>query len=262
MSNRPVTVRRDIPSGTIVLDNPERRNALSREMVGALRDALFDLHGEREVRAVILTAVGDCFSSGSDLTELETSADDPLHSAADWHADAQAFRDLLLVILRFPKPVIAALPGSAWGAGVTLALAADLMIASPDTQLSYPEGRRGLTASLGIPLLSFRLNASLAGQLAIGGRSLSADEAARLGLFMELVPPEQLWARAHQMSEQIARQAPESVTQAKRTLLETAGEMLETHLSVAAAAQAASRTTEAAQIGISAFLAKHAPTWP
>ena len=104
-------------AGTIILNRPNKKNALSRAMLAELRQALDDLHRERRVRAVILTHAGDLFCAGMDLKEmLETSKQE--HAQAQWHADAVQYRDLLETMLRFPKPLICGLSGPALAGGV------------------------------------------------------------------------------------------------------------------------------------------------
>src|SRR5437763_9749540 len=97
-----VTVKKNLPSGTIVLNRPDKRNALSRELLAELAQAFDDLHQERRVRAVILTGAGSAFCAGMDLGEmLATSQQSDAH--AQWHHDAVIYQDLMLTMLRFPK---------------------------------------------------------------------------------------------------------------------------------------------------------------
>ena len=102
-----VQVKRHSPSGTIILQRPERANALSRELIEALRQAFGDLHQERQVRAVILTAAGTSFCSGIDLAELQETTQQP-DAQGQWYHDVVAYQELIDTMLRFPKPIIAA----------------------------------------------------------------------------------------------------------------------------------------------------------
>ena len=99
-----IRVKKHVPSGTIILDRPERKNAISRRMLEELQQALLDFHQERKVRAIILTGAGNCFSSGIDLAEMNETRkeEDALQS---WYDDVVAFRDVLDLMLRFPKPI-------------------------------------------------------------------------------------------------------------------------------------------------------------
>ncbi|MCA9267586.1 MAG: enoyl-CoA hydratase/isomerase family protein [Planctomycetales bacterium] len=249
------------PAGTIVLNRPGKRNALSREMLAQLSEALDDLHQTRKARAVILTGAGDAFCAGADLAEMHDTQerDDVL---AMWHADVVQFRDVLEKMLRFPKPIIAAVNGPALAGGAALVLAADIALACPSAAFGLPEARRGLVAGVAAPLLHFRLGAAHSADLLLTARTIDAAEGLRRGLFQEIVADEQLWARAFALSETIAASAPEALQLSKRMLNETIGEHLFTLLSAGAAASATARTTEAAAEGIRAFVEKREPQWP
>jgi len=255
-----IRVRKHLPSGTIVLQRPEKRNALSRWMMLQLKQALEDLHQERRVRAVILTGAGTAFCSGVDLQEVQDSSrtDDALEQ---WHRDAVQYKELLELMLLFPKPIIAAVNGPAVGAGAGLVLASDIVVATPEAKFGLPEPRRGLVSGLVAPLLTFRIAAGPAANLLLTARLAEADEAHRLGIYHELTDGDMIWARAHQLAEQCAQAAPESLQLTKRLLNETIGEHLGTWLTAGAAASATARTTEAAEEGLAAFLEKREPTW-
>src|SRR3954469_12122603 len=124
-----VLVKKNLPSGTIVLNRPDKRNALSRQMLTDLAQAFDDLHQERRVRAVILTGAGSAFCAGMDLAEMQaTSQSDNPHEA--WRADTVQYLELIEQMLRFPKPLIAAVNGPAIAGGAGLALASDIVIAA------------------------------------------------------------------------------------------------------------------------------------
>jgi len=256
-----IRVRKHVPSGTIVLQRPEKRNALTRWMMLQLKQALEDLHQERRVRAVILTGSGTAFCAGVDLQEVQDSsrADD---AHQQWHRDAVQYKELLEAMLLFPKPIIAAVNGPAVGAGAGLILASDIVIATREARFGLPEPRRGLVSGLVAPLLAFRIAAGPAANLLLTARLAEADEAHRLGIYHELTDSDAIWARAHQLAEQCAKAAPESLQLTKRLLNETIGEHLGTLLSAGAAASATARTMEAAEEGLAAFLEKRDPEWP
>lgn len=256
-----VEVKVNAPSGTIMLNRPDKRNALSRTMLSELMTALSDLHQEARVRSVILTGAGSSFCAGLDLHEMhETSKSDD--SLQQWHHDVSRFQELIETMLRFPKPIIAALNGPTCGGGAAVALASDTVIASPQATLSIPETRHGLVSGILTPLLCFRVGGGHAGNLLLTGRTISADEALRIGICQELVADDLIWARAQEICESIAEFPPEAVQLTKRTLNETVGEQMMSCLSLGAAASATSRTTESAHEGIAAFVEKRVPQWP
>ena len=256
-----IEIKKHVPSGTIVLKRPERRNALSRKSLAELKQAFEDFHQERNVRAVILTGAGDAFCAGMDLAEmLETTKRDD--AQLQWYRDAVQYKELIQFMLRFPKPIIAAVNGPAVAGGAGLVLASDLVLGTDGALFGLPEPRRGLVAGLVAPLLQFRLGAAQAARLLLTAESIDAQEAYRVGLFNELTDHHLLWARANEIAVLISRSAPESIQLTKQVLNETIGEHLGTWLSAGAAASATSRTTEAAAEGLAAFLEKREPEWP
>lgn len=248
-------------TGTIVLNRPEKRNALSRQLLSELDQAIHDLHAQRRVRAVILSASGPAFCAGMDLAEMQAISEQS-DAMSQWRQDAVAYRDVLETMLQFPKPIIAAVHGPAMAGGMGLVLACDIVLAAREAAFGLPEPKRGLVAGMVAPLLSFRLSAGQAAYLLLSACSLSGEEAYRIGLAHELLPAEQLWPRGQQLAAEIATSAPEAILMSKRMLNETIGENLMTLLTAGAAVSATARTTEAAAEGLKAFLEKREPKWP
>jgi enoyl-CoA hydratase/carnithine racemase len=255
-----VQIRKDPPSGTVLINRPDKRNALSREIVAMLQQALQDFHQERSVRGVILTGAGETFCSGTDMVQLQATSEQK-DAMQQWHEDVNSFRSLIELMLRFPKPVVCAANGPVVGSGLTLLLASDIVVASETTTVSIPESLRGLSPGFTIPLLSFRLGSSKAARLLFGGEMIDAATAKELGLFHEVVSEELVWAKSQEIISRVALTARESHQMTKQFLTETIGEQLLTQLSIAAANMAAARTTPAAKEGIAAFLEKREPDW-
>ena len=255
-----VQVRVDEPSGTITINRPDRCNALSREMVEMLTEALGDLHQEKKVRAVILTGTGSVFCAGTDLHQLRETAE-ARNAMQRWHEDVVQFQRLIESMLRFPKPIIAAVNGWAIGTGLTLMLAADLVVGGRQTKLQVAEPHRGLSTGLTTPLLNFRIGSGLASRVLYSGQSITADQGLALGLIHEVVADDLMWARSFELAQACAQGARESHQMTKQLLSETIGESLFTQLSIAAANMAAARTTDAATEGVHAFLEKREPNW-
>lgn len=260
MSHVKVSLQR--PAASIVLNRPEKRNALTRAMIADLAQAFGDLHLEKRVRGVVLAGTGPDFCAGLDLEEMRATSDgDPAAAQAQWHEDAQAFRDLLETMWRFPKPILAAVHGRTFASGAALALAADIAIGADDAQLGLTEPLHGLVGGMVVPLLAFRIGGGRAARLLLTGERIDAGEALRLGIFSELVPADKVWARAAELVELSARAAPQAIQLTKQMLNEQVGEQIPTLLSVGAAAAAASRTTEAATEGLAAFAQRRKPIW-
>lgn len=258
-----MTVRVNVHNecGTIVLDRPDKRNAISRQLMEDLDQALGDLHQERKVRAVVLTGAGTAFCAGMDLGEMLDTHQLP-NPYPRWEQDALMYRNLLEKMLRFPKPLIAAVNGPAMAGGAGLMLACDVVIAGGSARFGLPEPKRGLVAGVVAPLVTFRIAGGHAARLLVTGMTVEATEGHRIGLFHELVGDDQVWARAQQVAAECAQGARESLQLTKRMLNETIGEHLFTLLSAGAAMSAAARTTEAANEGLTAFREKREPKWP
>ena len=255
-----VQIRKDPPSGTILINRPDKHNALSREIISMLEQAFQDFHQERSVRGIILTGIGETFCSGTDLVQLKATSESE-NAMQQWHEDVNSFRSLIELMLRFPKPIVCAANGAVVGSGLTLLLASDLVVASESATISIPESLRGLSPGLTTPLLSHRLGVGPASRLLFGGETLDAAMAKELGLFHEVVSEDFVWAKSQEIVSRVAATARESHQMTKQFLTETVGEQLFMQLSIAAANMAAARTTPAAKEGVAAFLEKREPDW-
>lgn len=257
-----IVIKKNLPSATIILSRPDKRNALTRQMLMDLLQALDDLHQERKVRAVILTGGGTAFCAGMDLAEMQETAKQPQREAWEqWYEDANLFRDVIDKMRLFPKPIIAAVNGPAIAGGMGLLCASDIVLAAPEAQFALPEPRRGIVAGIVSPLLVFRIGSSHASNLLLTARTINAEEARRIGLVHEIVKGDILWARGQELAGEIAKSAPEAIQLTKRLLNETIGENVGTQLSAGSAASATARTTEAAAEGLAAFMEKREPKW-
>ncbi len=255
-----IQTRKDAPSSTIILNRPERKNALTRGMILQLQQAFDDILLERTVKAVILTASGDIFSAGSDLQEVSDTAQ-RTDFFKTWHDESQELKSLIETILRFPKPVISAVNGPVMGTGLAIMLATDIVVASKNAASEIPESRLGLSSGMTAPLMSFRIGTGVASSLLLSAKSMDASAASGLNLFHETVPNDFLWARSQELAVACAKGARESHQLTKQMINETIGETMLTQLSIGAANIAAARTTGAAKEGIAAFLEKREPDW-
>ncbi len=255
-----VLLRKDSPSGTIILNRPDRCNALSRDVIGLIHEAFEDFLMENSVRAIILTGAGSSFCAGADLHEIQETLAEP-DAMEMWQADAQQFLELIQYMLDYPKPILCGVNGWVVGSGCALMLASDIVIASENAHILMPEAQRGLSPGFTAPLLSFRVGVGQAAKVLLSGLPHGADEAANLGVFHEVIGDDFVWARCQELAVQCASGARESHQMTKQLLNGTIGEHLFTQLAIGAANTAAARTTAAAGEGISAFLEKRAPNW-
>lgn len=255
-----IAIKKNVPSGTIVLSRPEKRNALNRQMLTDLSQAFTDLHGEKQVRAVILIGGGAAFCAGMDLLEMQQTAAEP-DAQEQWYNDSVQYQQLLEQMLQFPKPIIAAVNGPAIAGGAGLLLASDLVVATSTAKFGLPEPKRGIVAGIVSPLLAFRIGGGAATRLLLRADLIEASEARTLGIYHQIVSDELIWATAHSIAQEIAESAPEAIQLTKRMIYENIGEQLGTTLTAGAAISATARTTEAAAEGLAAFLEKRPPTW-
>jgi enoyl-CoA hydratase/carnithine racemase len=258
-----ISVKVNPPSGTIVLDRPDLRNALDQQTIRELSQALSDLHQERRVRAVILMGAGQDFCAGLDLKELQQSQRQAEQQAQLQFQEAwMGLSELIEQAFRYPKPLIAAVDGAALGAGLALVAACDLVIASDRARFGAPTVRRGLASGLTAPLLTFRVGASMAARLLLTGEPMPAADLERIGFVHRVVQSAQVWAAAQEAAQQCAASPHEAIQMTKRLLNETIGETLIGLLHVGAAMAATACTTEAAAEGVAAFVEKRPPRWP
>lgn len=247
-------------TAVVSLNRADQRNALRRKTINQLAEALESIRLDKRIRTVILTGAGSVFCAGMDLKEMESAASSP-EAQQIWQDDALIYHDLLLQMLHYPKPLIAAVNGPALAGGTGLFLGCDLVLASDKAFVCLPEPLRGIVAAMVTPLLAFRIGAGQSARMLLTAERFDAAESHRIGLFHEILPPDQLLPRAHLVAVACAKGAPEALMLTKKMLNETVGEHLSTLLAAAAAMSASARTTEAAVEGLAAFREKREPKW-
>lgn len=187
------------------LNRPAKRNALSADLRDRLFGAVEAAAGDESVHAILLSAAGDHFCAGFDLVELAAAVD-----PAALFADAARYHQ---VIHESPKPIIAAISGSAVAGGFDLALMADLRLATADAFFGQPQVRHGIPASF--DLVADVVGDSLARDICLTGRLVAADEAASIGLIHRLVDPGTLMHVAWALAEEVAANAGAVATKAQ-----------------------------------------------
>lgn len=257
-----VDVKVHAPTATIVLDRPNADNRLDERLIEQLCQALDDLHQEKKVRAVVLTGAGNHFCCGLDLQELHShTLLDELEAMPLWILSWQRLADLIEKMLRFPKPIIAAVDGQATGAGFSLSLAADLVVASDQATFSAPTVRMGILPGVLAPLATHRLGSAIASRLLFTAQTLTAAEAQRIGWVTQLVTSDQIWVAANEVAHRSAAVPHQTVLALKRLLNETIAEQLFTQLSLGAASAATVASTEAGIEGLKAAMKNREPKW-
>jgi 3-hydroxypropionyl-coenzyme A dehydratase len=259
MSESLILSRVDGPLLHVTLNRPQKRNALTPQMLEDLAEAVRSADAHPEVRAVIVAAEGPIFSAGIDLTsfsDMQAPASG-INPGRQVRRIAERLQHALNVIEATELPVIGALQGQVLGLGLELALAFDLRVAAADLKLSIPEARLGLVADVGgTTRLARTIGPSRAKDMLMTARSIEANEALQWGLVNRVVPPGELLPAAVELACEIARNAPLAVGMAK--LIVDQGDGLDKHSQMAIERWAQSQllSTEDFQEAVQAFLQK------
>jgi methylglutaconyl-CoA hydratase len=242
---------------TITLNRPDKRNAISFDLIDDLLRALDDV-ARSSAHVLILTGAGKAFCSGMDLDDLKTLT---RRSPAQNQADSETMAGMFRALYEFPKITIAAVNGAAVAGGMGLATLCDFTLAVPDAKFGYPEVRIGFVPAIVATFLLRQIGEKHARDLLLTGRIIGAEEALRLGLINQIIVPDKLLDRARELAGQLLQNSPASLTYTKRLLSEYAGADLDTQIKAAVRENAASRATSDFREGISAFLEKRNPEW-
>jgi enoyl-CoA hydratase/carnithine racemase len=241
----------------VKLNRPEKRNALDETLQGELLQVFTDAAHEREVRGVILTAAGEAFSAGGDLSRFERDWEQ-----AEFRAQSHEVTRLISSIERLEKPVIAAIGGLATGAGTQLALSCDLRIASENARFVFREGMIGLIPSHGgCARLVKLVGLARARDIVLGGQDLDAEEAYRHGLVTKVVAHEKLLDEAKERLRFILERAPQAYGLSKRLLHFSASVDIESGLFAESLAQSLLIGTEDHREGVRASRERRAPSF-
>jgi methylglutaconyl-CoA hydratase len=245
------------PVATLTLNRPEKRNAMTAEMIAEIAAALEAIEAS-EARVAILTGAGKAFSAGMDLEALEQMA---RQSAEENLEDSRRMARLFRQIYAFPRPLVAAVNGAALAGGCGLATLADFTLAVPEAKFGYTEARIGFIPALVSVFLIRQIGEKRARELLLSARLFDAEEAYRLGLVSEIVPGERLDERARELAGTLLENSPTSLARAKRLLLAVAGPELDREIELAIRENAAMRATGDFREGLAAFLEKRKPHW-
>src|SRR5216684_1311294 len=246
MSYKTLQLAFDSGIATITLSRPDKRNAISYELIDDLIRALEEVSNSA-ARILILTGAGKAFCSGMDLDNLKALIGrTPEQNLADSRTMVGLFRSLY----EFPKPTIAAVNGAAIAGGTGLALLCDFTLAVPEAKFGYTEVRIGFVPAIVSTFLLRQVGEKIARDLLLTGRMIAAEEAARMGLVNEVVAPERLMQRARELAALLMENSPLSLRMTKRLLNEHARADLDVHIDAAVRENAAIRSTADFREGI------------
>lgn len=256
MSASTVTVEKKGTIAIVTLNRPDQSNTLSLEMGMDLLAAALACERDATTRAVVLTGAGKSFCFGGDLRSMSAKG----HAAPAYLRELTAYLHAAIShFMRMDAPVISAVNGTAAGAGVGLAIMADLTLAAESAKFNLAYTGVGLTADAGTSFLLPRaIGAKRAMELLLLNRTLSAAEAADWGLINRTAPDAELMNQAIQIGEQFAAGPVGAYGKVKRLVASSLGP-LETQLALESETIAGQVMTEEGQEGIAAFLAKRKP---
>jgi methylglutaconyl-CoA hydratase len=241
----------------ITLNRPEKRNAITAEMIAELLSAFSEVEAS-PARVLILTGAGKAFCSGMDLEALKTLAE---QSPSEQREDADRLAQLCLRIWSFPKPTIAAVNGHAIAGGCGIATLCDFTISVPEAKFGYPEVRIGFLPAVVSVFLVRQIGEKKARDLLLTGKTVDALEARRLGLVSQIVPAKELMIGAQILAASLLECSPASLHMTKKLLCDFAAPEIVRELELAATQSAQIRTTQDFREGLASFLEKRAPRW-
>jgi enoyl-CoA hydratase/carnithine racemase len=245
-----LSYRSDGPVGWATLDRPEKLNAMTRSFWQDVHEVLGRADRDPDVRALIFSGAGRCFSVGGDIEGFGELAD-----AADRRAYLQEAFAAMRAIETFSKPTIAAVHGHALGGGCELTLVCDIVVADATARFGTPEAAVGLVPGPGVARGLAQLNLHWAKFLVMTGDVLDAEEARIAGLVNRVTPPGEHLAEADAMARRIAARAPLALAVGKELLSQQATEAWAHALDAVAYLQG----TEDFQEGIAAFSDRREP---
>jgi len=251
------TIKVTVENGvaTLILNRPERRNALGAQMVGELMVALENALSAELVRSIVLTGAGKTFSAGGDFSQLSgESASHALPVKGD-------YKDLLLLIVQSTKPVVARVNGHAMGGGLGLVAAATYAVAAADAKLGTPEIDVGLFPFMIMAVLDRVMPRRRLIEMMLTGERLEAEEALRLGLVNKVVPSGELDAAVHAYTTIIASKSASTVRLGLEALRDAEPFGLEDKLCMLSGRLQQCLATDDAREGLTAFLEKRQPRW-
>lgn len=235
----------------VSLNRPEKRNALNRELVAALRTTLDQAGADQSVRVIVLRGQGKDFCAGLDLKENAPTDDAMVHLTS-----ARSLADLYVSMRRNPKPIIAAVHGRAIGGGAGLATASDLVLAADTAEFRYPEVNLGFIAAIVMSMLRRAVGEKQAFEITALGESIPALRAAALGLVNHVYPAADFDARVEAFAANLADKSSSAVSLTKDLLYHIDGMTLEAAIHAGLYGNALARMTPDARKGFDQFTGK------
>ena len=248
------------PVAHLILNRPEKRNALRRDFIEDLHAAVRQIADNPQTRAMILAAEGAVFCAGMDLGQMQERATGE-NAAAEYQRDSQVYADLLTEILQLPIPTIAAVQGPALAGGMGLVCACDMVLAAESAYFMLPEPMRGITAAMVTPLLVHRVGPGAASYMLLSNRKISAVDARHMGLCHEIIPPGELDQRVEFLAQSVLTGSRSAFAITKQHIYDCLAGDLAKLVQQSIQVSATARETGDAREGLAAFLEKRKPAW-
>ena len=236
----------------LTLNRPERRNALTIELMNELTAAVENAAADPGQRIVVLKGAGKAFCTGLDL--IEAVKHDP-------HETAESVARLLLALAETRLVTIAMVHGAAVAGGAGVMSACDFVISSDHTKMGYPEVRRGLVAGLVMTFLRRQLRERDLRELLLASELISAQRAFEIGLVNRVVPPAELENELQKIAASVLQGAPGAISNSKRLMEELWSTSVREDIELALRHHLDARESAEATEGIAAFNEKRAPNW-
>ncbi|MBU2550848.1 MAG: enoyl-CoA hydratase [Proteobacteria bacterium] len=250
-----IRLERDGGLAYLVLNRPDKFNALSRAMIREMAEALEGLGTDRSVRVVVIRAEGKHFCTGHDLSEMVD------RDTVDYQEIFSSCTVMMNRVHEIPQPVIAQVHGIATAAGCQLTAACDLALAEEGARFATPGVRIGLFCATPMVPLFRAVGRKRALEMLLTGRNVSAAEAADWGLINRVVPLDRLAEETRELASNIAQASPLTLAIGKQAFYDSEGLAETQAYDLAKRVMAMSLTTHDAGEGISAFLGKRPPDW-
>lgn len=243
--------------GKIILNNPDQLNAMTPEMAQELSLLIPKINKNKAIRVVIVTGAGRAFSAGGNLQFI---LDHTQKTKQKNKKEMVAFYSKFLSLREIKVPTLALIQGHAMGAGFCIAMACDLRVASSEAKMGVNFAKIGLSSGMGTLYFLYHLvGPAIAAELLFTGRTLSAEEAHRLGLINHVYPPSGLKSKAAELARQIAKNAPLALKIMKKGLQKVSSASLKGIFDYESTGQAISFATEDLKEGILALQQKRLP---
>jgi enoyl-CoA hydratase/carnithine racemase len=261
-SAAPVLLREDVGEiAVLTLNRPQARNSLSEALIAKLADALGKIATERAVRAVVLAANGPAFCAGHDLKELTAHRSAPDRGREYFRHVMESCSAMMQAIVHLPKPVIAAVNGTATAAGCQLVASCDLAVASAAATFATPGVDIGLFCSTPMVALSRNVAPKHAMEMLLTGEAVSAEGAQRIGLVNRVVPAGRERDEALALAREIASKAALTVKIGKEAFYRQLEMNLADAYAYASNTMVENMLARDAEEGIGAFIEKRSPKW-